>query len=76
MYLPWGLDPAVVDFNALPGMSSDLVKAFIESQLERVRQNGYEIVSCLVDLGGTAKVVTLEKLNQNSFDCVLIGAGQ
>ena len=73
--LALGLDPTFVDFSALPNLTPDLVRAFIDSQLERVRQNGYEVVSCLVDLGETAEAVTAKQLDSKSFDCVMIGAG-
>ncbi len=72
--LALGLDPAVVDLSA-SGLTPDLVRAFIESELERLRALGYEVVSCLVDLGGTAEAVLRRALASRSFDAVLIGAG-
>jgi hypothetical protein len=56
-------------------MSPALVRAFIDSQLDRLRAAGYEVENCLVDLGETAQAVLTEKLRNSSFDCVLIGAG-
>jgi len=35
----------------MPGLTSELVQAFIDSQLERVRALGYQVESCLVDSG-------------------------
>jgi hypothetical protein len=57
------------------GLSPALVRAFIESQLDRVRVAGYEVESCLVDLGTTSEAVVTERLRKRTFDCVLIGAG-
>jgi hypothetical protein len=73
--LALGLDPAFVDLQASPELTPDLVRAFIDSQLERLRRLGYEVDSCLVDLGDTAAAVTASQLRSRSFDCVMIGAG-
>src|SRR5579871_2602770 len=70
-----GLDPAVVDLQGSPGITPELVRSFIEGQLERVRDLGYEVESCLVDLGETAEATTASYLKRRDFDCVLFGAG-
>lgn len=55
-----GLDPIVADYTAMPNLTPELVQSFIDDQLERVRSLGYDVESCLVDLGATAtaKVAT------------------
>ena len=58
-----------------PEFTPEIVRAFIEMQLDRMRTLGYEVQSCLVDLGETAEAVTSSHLRAQSFDCVLIGAG-
>lgn len=73
--LALGLDPAFVDFKEFPQLTPDLVKAFIDSQLHRLRGLGYEVDSCLVDLGATAEAVAARHLKSRKFDCVMIGAG-
>lgn len=73
--LALGLDPVFVDSKAMGGLNPAVVRAFIDSQLERVRASGYEVESCFVDLGETAEAVLTEQLRKRSFDCVLIGAG-
>ena len=73
--LALGLDPIVVDPKSMGGLSPDIVRTFIDSQLERIRKLGYEVHSCLVDLGDTAEAVLRSHLNKRSFDCVMIGAG-
>jgi hypothetical protein len=73
--LALGLDPAVVDLSQMPGVTPALVGVFIDQQLERLRTAGYEVVSCLVDLGASAEAVTATALETGHFDCVLIGAG-
>jgi len=73
--LALGLDPAVVDLSEFPELTPELVRAFIDSQLERLRSLGYEVDSCLVDLGETAEAVLTQHLASHRFDVVLIGAG-
>jgi hypothetical protein len=73
--LALGLDPAFVNPKAMGGLSPALVRAFIDAQLDRIRAAGYEVESCLVDLGERAEAVVSERLRERTFDCVLIGAG-
>ncbi len=73
--LALGLDPAFVNPKAMGGLSPAIVRAFIDAQLDRVRVLGYELESCLVDLGDTAEAVLTDQLRKRDFDCVLIGAG-
>ncbi len=73
--LALGLDPTFVAIPESPSLTPDLVRAFIEWQLERLRASGYEVISCLVDVGDTAEAVTMEVLKSREFDCVVIGAG-
>ncbi len=73
--LALGLDPAFVELPGSPSLTPELVRAFIESQLQRLRDSGYEVVSCLVDLGNTAEAVTEQCLKSANFDCVVFGAG-
>src|SRR5579871_2144998 len=70
-----GIDPALVDFTALPQFTPEMFRSYIDAQLERVRGMGYDVTSCLIDLGDTAEAVTAEALKSRDFDCVLIGAG-
>jgi hypothetical protein len=70
-----GIDPALVDYTALPQFTPEMFRSYIDAQLERVRGLGYDVTSCLIDLGDTAEAVTAEALKSGDFDCVLIGAG-
>ena len=70
-----GIDPSVVDFSALPGLTAELVENYIEAQIERLRSRGYEAESCLIDLGDTAEAVAATALRSKRWDCVVIGAG-
>ena len=73
--LALGLDPKFVDPKAMGGLSPEIVRNFIDAQLQRIRALGYEVEGCLVDLGETAADVCKSHLRKQRFDCVLIGAG-
>jgi hypothetical protein len=70
-----GLDPAVVDFSAFPGLTPELVRVYIDAEIGRLSDLGYEPHSCLIDLGETAPEVIERALRSGPFDCVVIGAG-
>ena len=70
-----GIDPALVDYTALPQFTPQMFRSYIDAQIERVRGMGYDVTSCLIDFGDTAEAVTAEALKSGDFDCVLIGAG-
>jgi len=70
-----GIDPVFVDYTALPQFTPEMFRSYIDGQIERVRRLGYDVTSCLIDLGDTAQAVAGEALRSRDFDCVLIGAG-
>lgn len=73
--LALGLDPDFADFKSMPGLTTELVRAYIDSQLTRIRALGYQVDSCLVALGNTAEEVLKENPSKRAYDCVMIGAG-
>ena len=70
-----GLDPVFVDFAAIPQFTPDMFRGFIDAQLDRLRDLGFDVVSCLIDTGETAEAVATAALRSTRFDCVVIGAG-
>lgn len=70
-----GLDPALADFTAFPHLTPELIRNYIDAQVERLRALGYDAEMCLVDLGETAEDVAAAALKVKVFDCVVIGAG-
>jgi hypothetical protein len=70
-----GLDPKFADFTQFPHLTPALINAFIDSQLMRLRDLGYEVDSCLIDVGETAEAVATRSLTAKEYDCVVIGAG-
>ena len=73
--LALGIDPAVLDASELRGFTAQQVRHFIDAQIDRVRALGFEVTSCLIDLGGTAEATTATTLKSQGWDCVVIGAG-
>jgi hypothetical protein len=70
-----GLDPTFVDLSVFPQFTPELVRGYIDTQLEGLRTLGYDVESCLIDLGDTAEPVTTATLMAKRYDCVVIGAG-
>ena len=70
-----GIEPGFVDFSAFPGLSLELVRNYIEAQIEQLRALGFDVESCLIDLGETAEAVATQALTSRRLDCVVIGAG-
>ena len=73
-----GLDPALIDFSQpgyAPGMDATKVLAGIKSSENELTRLGCSVQTCLTDFGQTAATVVQIQLEQNHFDCILIGAG-
>jgi hypothetical protein len=65
-----GIDPVFVDFTAMPQFTPAMFQSYIDTQLDRVRVAGFEVESCLIDLGDTAEAATTHALQAQDFDCV------
>ena len=70
-----GIEPGSVDYSAFPQLTPELVRSYIEAQLLRLRELGYEVTSCLIDLDAAAEAVVTAALRDERFDCIVIGAG-
>jgi hypothetical protein len=70
-----GIDPSLVDYSAFPGLTAELVRSFIDTQIVKLRVAGYDVESCLIDSGETAVAVAVAALASRPLDCVVIGAG-
>jgi hypothetical protein len=70
-----GLDPAFVDFRAIPQFTPEMFRSYVDAELDRLRELGFDVVSCLIDTGDTAEAVATAALQSARFDCVVIGAG-
>ncbi len=73
-----GLDPTLIDFSDPgygPGMNAEKVFAGIKSSEDELTGLGYYVQTLLTDFGETAEAVVQNKLRQQRFDCIMIGAG-
>ncbi|AWL98912.1 hypothetical protein [Bradyrhizobium amphicarpaeae] len=70
-----GIEPGSVDYSAFPQLTPELVRSYIEAQLLRLRDLGFEVTSCLIDLDATAEAGVAAALRDQHFDCIVIGAG-
>jgi hypothetical protein len=70
-----GIDPVFVDYTAMPQFTPEMFRGYVDSQIARVREAGFDVTSCLIDLGETAEAVAARALTAENFDCIVIGAG-
>jgi hypothetical protein len=73
-----GLDPDLIDFSKPgypPGMNATKVFAGLKSSEDELTRLGYRVQTCMTDFGETAEAVVQGQLEQEQFDCILIGAG-
>ncbi len=70
-----GLAPEVVEYDLYPGLTPERLSAQLKADEAALQSLGYDAEQFFVDTGETAERVVTEKLTQNRYDCVLIGAG-
>ena len=73
-----GLDPTLIDFTQPgypPGMDATKVLAGLKTSEEELTRLGYSVQMCMTDFGETAEAVVERRLEQERFDCIMIGAG-
>jgi hypothetical protein len=71
-----GLDPKVVDFAAVPGMTEERLAAGLRTALEQVRAAGFDAEWCLTDVAWeSASAAIAERLRAHDYAAVMIGAG-
>jgi hypothetical protein len=57
-----GIDPVFLDFTTLPQFTPEMFRSHIDAQIGRLRALGYDVASCLIDLGETAEETTATAL--------------
>jgi hypothetical protein len=70
-----GWNPAVVDYSKWPDLTPERLTAALEADKNKLNELGYEANLLFIDNAETAFSVVKNALNQESYDCVLIGAG-
>jgi hypothetical protein len=70
-----GLDPRFADLGALPHLTPDLIRHYIDAEIEHVRALGFDVEVCLIAAGEGAERKVEAALRAKAFGCVVIGAG-
>ena len=70
-----GLEPTLVDFTLIPDLNAEKVMTALKADQAKLNALGYDTHLCLTDLGATAEAAVWQKLSENTFDCIVIGAG-
>jgi hypothetical protein len=70
-----GLDPIHVDFSAFPDLTPDRVRAYVSSELNRLREDGFRVTDCLISPDEQGLRMVEYELNAMRYAGVLIGAG-
>ena len=72
-----GIDPKLIDSSMFTntGWDANRVRAAGQDANKRLMELGYEVQSCLIDLGETAESVVSDILSKEKFDCIMIGFG-
>jgi len=80
LVLSVGLQPQLINFAdpayaAYPGMTAEKVQGGLDKDIATLNALGYDAKLCLTDFGETAEAVIRAALQQERYDCVVIGAG-
>lgn len=70
-----GLDPRFADLGTTPQFTPELIHSYIEAEIARVRELGFDAEICLIAPGETAEAEIEAALQDGHFSCVVIGAG-
>lgn len=70
-----GWNPEVVDYSKWPDLTPEKLVAALEADRYKLRKLGYEANLLFFDYAETAFSVVKNALDQENYDCVLIGAG-
>ena len=70
-----GLHPDVVDYSRWPNLTASKLKAALRADEAKLNDLGYQASICFIDRGETAEKVVKEMLDNQNYDCIMIGAG-
>lgn len=70
-----GWNPEVVDYSKWPGLTPEKLSAALEADRNKLNDLGYEADLLFIDDAETAFDVVKKAMDQQDYDCVLIGAG-
>lgn len=69
-----GIDPVLLEVGPDGCHSLELVRAYVASEIHRVRQAGFDVDECLLETEDDETEI-VRRMKGRSYDCVLIGAG-
>jgi hypothetical protein len=70
-----GWNPEVVDYSKWPDLTPEKLIAALEADKNKLSELGYEAILLFIDNAETAFSAVKNTLDQENYDCVLIGAG-
>lgn len=70
-----GRNPEVVDYSKWPDLTPEKLITALEADRNKLNELGYEVNLLFIDNAGTAFSIVKNALDQENYDCVLIGAG-
>ena len=75
-----GIEPSLIHFDdpayaAFPGLDAAKVHAGLDRDLAELTRLGFDASLCLVDFGETAADVLRQRLTEQRYDCISMGAG-
>lgn len=70
-----GLKPECVDFSKTKGLTPEKLMAALNGEIAALNALGYDAGMQMTDAGETAENVVTARLEQERYDCVVIGAG-
>jgi hypothetical protein len=59
----------------MPRFTPEVIRAYIDTEIARVRALGLEVKACLITPGASAEAEVEAALRAGNFACVVIGAG-
>ena len=70
-----GFEPTTLDFSSFPDFNAEKIMEGLRKEQKKGLGSGYDIELCLIKPDGTDIDMISQKLSENKFDCILIGAG-
>lgn len=70
-----GWNPEVVDYSKWPDLTPEKLTAALEADKNKLNGLGYEAKLLFIDDAESAYDVVKQSLVEESYDCVLVGAG-
>ncbi|WP_418155987.1 hypothetical protein [Actinoalloteichus caeruleus] len=70
-----GVEPALVNFDTIPGWDAASVRAAQRTNRAGLRRLGLTVHTCVLDFEGTTEETLVDTLSTREYACVMVGAG-